>query len=79
MKEEEDEEGGYMTEAQALALRFKADWKIWSNPMPIPSKALQAYEAEGAVRENISLIPDGQGRGRQRGRRRRRLCFALPC
>lgn len=33
-----------MTEGQALALRFKADWEIWSNPMP--SKALQAYEAE---------------------------------
>lgn len=40
-----------MTEAQALALRFKADWEIWSNPMP--SKALQAYEAE--FRENISV------------------------
>jgi hypothetical protein len=23
-----------MTEAQALAIRFKADWEIWSNPMP---------------------------------------------
>ncbi len=22
---------GYRTEAQALALRFKADWEIWSN------------------------------------------------
>ena len=23
-----------MTEGQALAIRFKADWEIWSNPMP---------------------------------------------
>jgi hypothetical protein len=39
--------GGYMTEARALALRFKADWEIWSNPMP--SSELQAFEAQ--VRE----------------------------
>lgn len=53
-----------MTEAQALALRFKADWEIWSNPMP--SKALQAYEAE--FRENISRsCPDDD------------TLLALPC
>jgi hypothetical protein len=23
-----------MTEAQALAIHFKADWEIWSNPVP---------------------------------------------
>jgi hypothetical protein len=48
-----------MTEARALALRFKADWEIWSNPMP--SSELQAFEAQ--VREyfrgpgHLALLP----------------------
>jgi len=31
-----------MPEAPALALRFKADWKIWSNPMPSKQARRQA-------------------------------------
>jgi hypothetical protein len=45
-------EGGYITEAQALALRFKADWEIWSNPLP--SAELQAFEAE--IREYFRAL-----------------------
>lgn len=33
-----------MTDAPALALAFKADWEIWSIPMP--SVGLQAFKAE---------------------------------
>jgi hypothetical protein len=42
-----------MTEAHALAIRFKAGWEIWSNPMP--SVVLQAFEAGGS---RIFMSPD---------------------
>jgi hypothetical protein len=38
---------GVYTRASALAIRFKADWEIWSNPMP--SVVLQAFEAEAGT------------------------------
>lgn len=45
--------GEYITEA-GIGLRFKADWKIWSNPLP--RELLQASEAD--IQEVVFFNPD---------------------
>jgi len=52
-----------MTDAQVLAVRFKADWKIWRNPAP--RIVLQGAEAKkfGVIfcePSGLALLPEYQ-------------------